>query len=217
VFTDSELLLPDARDLIERAFGTSPMDIFGTFETDNIAFQCATREGYHIAIDCVVLEIVRDGKPVAIGEAGEIVVTVLRNRRGPFIRYNLRDMGRLSSGRCSCGSSFPLLAVIQGRANDLIVLADGSRRSALKTLARIKRFADAIRAYQLWQTHIGRFELILVPSERFSDADRAQICRALQAELGDARIELRLVDAIPADPSGKRRAFICKLAVNQHA
>jgi phenylacetate-CoA ligase len=214
VFTDSELLLPDARDLIERAFGTPPIDIFGTFETDNIAFQCEAREGYHIAIDCVVLEIVRDGKPVPMGEEGEIVVTVLRNRRVPFIRYNLRDMGRLSSGRCACGSPFPLLGVIQGRANDLIVLADGSRRSPQKTLARIKRFADAIRAYQLWQTHIGRFELIIVPSDRFSDADRAEVLRALEAELGDARIELRLMDAIPADRSGKRRAFICKLAVN---
>jgi hypothetical protein len=34
VFTDSELLLTDTRALLERAFGTSVNDIFGTFETD---------------------------------------------------------------------------------------------------------------------------------------------------------------------------------------
>jgi phenylacetate-CoA ligase len=217
VFTDSELLLPDTRDLIERAFGTSPIDIFGTFETDNIAYQCAARDGYHVATDCVVLEILRDGIPVPIGEEGEIVVTVLANRTLPFIRYNLRDIGRLSTRRCSCGLPFPLLAMIQGRANDLIVFADGRRCSPLGILARIKRFADAILQYQLSQLDIGRFELLVVPARQFLNATSDAILQAIGPELGGAKIELRLVDAIPPDRSGKRRAFISQLAVHQRA
>jgi phenylacetate-CoA ligase len=215
VFTDSELLLPDTRALLEQAFGTPAIDIFGTFETDNIAYQCAVRDGYHIATDCVVLEIVRDGKPVPIGEEGEIVVTVLANRTLPFIRYNLRDIGRLSAQPCSCDLPFPLLAAIQGRANDLVVFADGGRGSPLGILERIKRFAGAIQHYQLRQVEIGRFELLVVPSSRFLMVDREGILNAIGSALGDATIELRLVEMIPPDRSGKRRTFISHLAVGR--
>lgn len=77
VFSDSALLPPDTRVLVEQAFGTRVIDVFGTFETDNIAFQCAAGDGYHIATDSVVLEIVRDGTPVPTGEEGEIVTAQL--------------------------------------------------------------------------------------------------------------------------------------------
>jgi phenylacetate-CoA ligase len=217
VFTDSELLLPDTRALLQQAFGTSPIDIFGTFETDNIAYQCTTRNGYHVATDCVVLEIVRDGNPVPIGEEGEIIVTVLANRTTPFIRYNLRDIGRLSLQPCPCGLPFPLLAVIQGRANDLAVLADGRRCTPQGIFARMNRFADAIHHYQLQQTGTARFEFLIVPSRRLTDVDREGIMNAIGSTLGNAKIELRLVDMIPPDPSGKRRIFVSRLAIDDSA
>ncbi len=214
LFTDSELLTPDTRALLEPAFGTSAIDIFGSFETDNIAWQCAARDGYHIATDCVVLEIVRDGQPVPLGDEGEIVVTVLRNRTFPFIRYNLGDIGRLSTRTCSCDSPFPLLANVQGRANDLIVLSGGRRRTSLDVSHRIGRNTDAIRHYQLRQVEIGRFELLIVPSSRFADAERERIMSVFRAALGNVEVEIRLVDAIPRDRSGKRRAFVSQLALD---
>jgi phenylacetate-CoA ligase len=217
VFTDSELLLPDTRALLEEQFGAPVLDVFGTFETDNIAFQCLQREGYHVATDCVVLEIVRDGKPVPIGEEGEIVVTVLGNRTLPFIRYNLRDIGRLSQQPCPCGLSFPLLAVLQGRANDQIVLANGARRPPPAILAHLARFIDTILQYQLRQIGFGCFELLIVPSSRFSEGSRGEILRGIATALGNAKVELRLVDTIPPDPSGKRRAFVSALAAGARA
>jgi phenylacetate-CoA ligase len=211
VFADSELLTADTRNLLTQAFGTPPIDIFGTYETDNIAWQCRLRDGYHIATDCVVLEIVRDGKPVPLGEEGEIVVTVLHNRTFPFIRYNLRDIGRFSTRPCACGLPFPLLAGIHGRANDLIVLADGRRRTALDIVGRIGRATDAIRHYQLRQLDVGRFELLIVPSRRFADAEKESIVSVFRSALEHAEVELRLVDVIPQDRSGKRRAFVSEL------
>jgi phenylacetate-CoA ligase len=214
VFADSGLMLPDTRALIERAFGTPATDIFGTFETDNIAYQCAAHDGYHIATDSVMLEIIRDGKPVPIGEAGEIVVTVLGNRTSPFIRYNLRDIGRLSTQQCSCGLPFPLLAVIDGRANDLLLLADGRTGGPSGALVLMIQFADAIIQYQLRQLAIGQFELLIVPSSRFAQVGQERIVNALRSELGAATIEVRLVNAIVPDPSGKLRAFVSQLAVD---
>jgi phenylacetate-CoA ligase len=212
VFTDSELLTSDTRALLEQQFGVRVLDIFGTYETDNIAFECAAGRGHHIATDCVVLEIVRDGKPVPAGEAGEIVVTVLANRTSPFIRYNLKDLGRLSTQPCSCGLPYPLLMGLRGRADDLIVLAGGLRRTPQDVLGRMDRFIDAVRHYQLRQLDLRSFELLIVPSGRFVDADRERIAATVISTLGTAEVTLRLVDAIPADPSGKRRAFVSCMA-----
>lgn len=217
VFTDSELLTRGSRSLLEQAFHVPVIDVFGTYETDNIAYQCEAGGGYHIATDCVVLEILRDGKTVPPGEEGELVVTVLANRTHPFIRYNLRDIGRLSTEPCSCGRSFPLLTAISGRADDLIVLADGRRRTAMDVLGRIDGFAGTIRHYQLRQLEIGRFELLIVPSARFADADTASIMGAAGSELKGAEIKVRLVDAIPQNRSGKRQAFVSLLGNEGHA
>ncbi|MGZ8463397.1 MAG: phenylacetate--CoA ligase family protein [Candidatus Deferrimicrobiaceae bacterium] len=211
VFTDSELLTRGTRALLEQAFRAPVIDVFGTFETDNIAYQCPAGGGYHVATDCVVLEIVRDGKPAPPGAEGEIVVTVLANRTHPFIRYNLRDVGRLSPEPCSCGRSFPLLSSIEGRTDDMIVLADGSRRTAMNVLGRIDRFIGEIRHYQLRQVEVGRFELLIVPSSRFSDVGKEGIRRAAEAGLEGAGIEMRLLEAMPLDRSGKRRAFVSLL------
>lgn len=38
VFTDSEPLMPDTRALLQQAFGARVIDIFGTYETDDIAW-----------------------------------------------------------------------------------------------------------------------------------------------------------------------------------
>lgn len=217
VFTDSELLTSGTRSLLEQAFGVPVIDVFGTYETDNIAYQCEAGGGYHVATDCVVLEIVQDGKPVPPGEEGELVVTVLANRTQPFIRYNLRDIGRLSTEPCSCGRSFPVLSTISGRADDLIVLADGRRRTAQDALVRIDRFGGAIRHYQFRQVEIDRFELLIVPSARFADVGAECIVRAAGSVLEGAEIEVRLVDAIPQDRSGKRRAFVSLLGNEGHA
>jgi phenylacetate-CoA ligase len=208
VFTDSELLLPDTRALLERGLGSSPIDIFGTFESDNIAYQCALRGGYHVAIDSVILEIVRDGKPVAPGEDGELIVTVLRNRTTPFIRYNLKDIGRLSGEPCPCGSAFPLLAVVHGRTTDLVVLPDGRQCSPQGIFARMNNFADTVWHYQLRQAASGQFEFLIVPAKELSSVERQEIIDAVRPTLGDAQITLQIVDRIPADPSGKRRLFI---------
>jgi phenylacetate-CoA ligase len=208
VFTDSELLLPDTRALLERAFGAAPLDVFGTLETDNIAFQCAAGSGYHVTTDCVVLEIVAGGKPAPADAEGEIVVTALLNRTTPFIRYNLKDIGRLSADPCGCGRPFPLLSIVTGRSNELAVLPDGGYRTPQGIFAKLNDFADSLQQYQLRQTDVGGFDFLFVPAKGFRADDTARIASALRTTLADSKIELHAVDRIVPDPSGKRRLFV---------
>ena len=61
IFTDSELLLPESRHNIKKAFKTETIDIYGTYETDNIAYECSHHEGYHITNDSVIMEFINNG------------------------------------------------------------------------------------------------------------------------------------------------------------
>ncbi|HEY6456175.1 MAG TPA: hypothetical protein VIY90_12950 [Steroidobacteraceae bacterium] len=208
VFSDSELLMPDTRALLQKAFGTVVVDIFGTYETDNIAWQCDGNGGYHVATDCVLLEIIRDGRPAEAGEQGEMVVTVLSNWTSPFIRYNLHDLAQFALQPCACGSAFPLLTRLEGRADDLIALADGSSRTAMDVLGRLDRYTDLVHHYQLRQLSTRRFELLIVCARRLEDADAANLIAAVQESLPLATVELKLVDSIAPQKSGKRLAFV---------
>jgi phenylacetate-CoA ligase len=211
IFTDSEQLLLEARSLVEQTFGAPVIDVFGTFETDNIAYQCERREGYHLAPDSVIVEVLRAGVPVAAGETGELVVTVLRNRTTPFIRYNLRDLGALAPELCACGRSTPVLKVIAGRADDLIVLPDGRRRSPFDIVSVFSPLAHLLRQYQVRQTAIDRFDLWLVPMAHFAAADLEHLSRRLAQHLGRARLEIHITEKIAPDPSGKLRAFVSEI------
>jgi hypothetical protein len=99
VFCDSELLLPDTRALLRRAFGTEVIDIFGTYETDNIAWQCGRNDGYHVATDCVLLEIIRDGRAddlIALDDGASRTPMDVLGRLDRFIdlvrHYQLRQL-----------------------------------------------------------------------------------------------------------------------------
>jgi phenylacetate-coenzyme A ligase PaaK-like adenylate-forming protein len=100
--------------------------------------------------------------------------------------------GRLSAQQCSCGLPFPLLAVIEGRANDLLAFADGRTGGPSGALVLMIQFADAIIQYQLRLLAIGHFELFIVPSSRFAQVGQERIVNALRTELGAATIEVRL-------------------------
>jgi phenylacetate-CoA ligase len=217
VFSDSELLTPDTRRLVERAFGVAPIDVFGTFETDNIAYQCGQGGGYHIAEDCVVLEVVRDGRPVPDGEDGELVATVLGNHRSPLIRYALGDLGRRARESCRCGRAFPLLEVVSGRADDRIVLPGGQLQPALHLIGPLDAFAAVLLRFQIRQRDPRHFELSLVPAPGFSSADRAAIEACIRARINGASLIVRIVDRIALTGAGKLRCFVSDLQAAAHA
>ena len=208
VFTDSELLTTDTRWLLQRAFGAPVIDVYGTYETDNIAYQCERGGGHHVAVDCVVLEVVRNGLPVPPGDTGELVVTVLRNWTTPLVRYNLRDVVALDTSPCPCGRTFPLLRVIEGRGNDQIQLPDGSERSALGLLGRLKELVRFLNEYQVVQTSIGGFEVRVVPSAAFDTDTPRRIEQIVLADLPGSSVRVVTLPAIDRAPSGKFQAFV---------
>jgi phenylacetate-CoA ligase len=210
VFTDSELLTPDSRSLIEAAFSAPVLDIFGTFETDNILYQCSRSSDYHVAVDSIIPEIIQDGIQVREGK-GELVATVLNNLTSPFIRYNLEDVVGHVTSPCDCHRTFPLISILAGRADDLVQTASGQRRSPLSFLWRFDSFSDLLREYQIVQMAIDQFEVKVVPLRALTDAEKSRIRDAITADYPDACVNVVAQLALPRSPAEKLKAFVCKV------
>jgi len=208
IFTDSELLVPSKRRLIEKAFQTEIIDIYGTLETENVAYECQCHEGYHIAIDCVIMEFVKDGNAVGPGEEGEVVCTVLNNFTTPFIRYNLRDLASYTDKSCSCGKAFPLMNVIAGRKPDYIKKVDGTSVSSTTILGHIWHLAaNYISEFQIEQEDIDVFTVRVVPTQAFSKENEEKIREGIRRDFPRAHINIIQVAKIEREKSGKFREF----------
>jgi phenylacetate-CoA ligase len=208
VFTDSELLAAHDRRLIEETFRAPVIDVFGSWETGNIAHECEHRRGYHAAIDCVILEVIREnGAPARAGEEGEMVCTVLDNLAMPLIRYNLHDLAAWAPKGCSCGRTLPLLEMIGGRSDDRVRLADGRTQSPQGFLSPLKFASEFVNEFQVVQEAVDRFRIIVVPGPRFDDAARERIRSTVSSRYPSAEVSVIVVDHLQRERSGKRRSF----------
>ena len=207
IFTDSELLSNASRHKIEKAFHTEVIDIYGSFETENVAYECCKHEGYHMAIDCVIMEFLKDGNPVKPGEKGEIVFTVLDNHTFPFIRYNIHDLATFSDKPCSCGRTFPLMEIIAGRMYDYGKKGDGTKVPSTALTSLMWFLGKFIHEFQIIQEGIDLFSVLIVPTKFYSDKTKKEVVKGIRRYFPKAKIKIHLVDQIKRDASGKFRDF----------
>jgi len=98
--------------------GVRVLQAFATAELGLVAFESESLDGL-IADEDVLLEVVRPGSgdPVAAGEVGEMVVTVLRAGAFPVIRFATGDLTAFLPGPSPCGRTAPRIKGWMGRAN----------------------------------------------------------------------------------------------------
>ena len=87
----------------------------------------------------------------------------------PFIRYEIGDIGILSTEKCTCGINLPLLKSIEGRLADNIILKDGSKVHGVfftDIMHELKTDFDdtKISRFQAVQNKIGYLEFRLESS-----------------------------------------------------
>lgn len=208
VFTDSEVLTDFMKERIRAAFRAPIIDVYGTYETDNIAWQCREGSAYHYAADSVILETVQDGQCVAPDEPGELVCTVLNSLTMPFIRYNTGDVVTLSSDGCDCGRTLPLISEIEGRVLDRLVLPDGSRVSAARIPHEFKNLGEVVREFQIIQETVDDFTVAVSLRHALSDDERERITNTVRSISPQARVRIRAIDPGQRRTLDKHRHFI---------
>lgn len=202
VFTSSEYLDPNARRFMAEVFQAPLYDHYGCTEVKEVAWQCERQEGYHINEDEVLCEFLLDGKPAADGETGDIVLTDLRNRVMPLVRYRVGDLGMRLAGPCGCGRGFSLMRPCAGRASEYLTLPDGRELSPYRLTTAIEKTPGLLQ-YQI--TQIARESLLVrVILDGSPDKKKEAIRRALSAATrGLFEVNIESCGQIPVEKNGK--------------
>lgn len=214
IFTASELLDAESRQIISSIFDVNPIDFYATVENDVVAWECSEHTGYHMNIDTVAIEFIKDNEAVATGEKGEVILTNLYTYAMPFIRYKIGDVASPSEEQCPCGRGLPLMKNIQGRVDDFVKLPDGRVLSPMTFYALMKPFFPVLLHYKIIQEREDRFIIELVKGKDFSEDIIPRIERRFKEVLGnDIQIEFGIADKITKEKSGKLRAVFSKVKV----
>jgi phenylacetate-CoA ligase len=107
---------PSLRDWFTQQ-GVVAYQCYATADVGLIAYETSAREGL-VLDEGVIVEIVRPGTgdPVAEGEVGEVVVTVL-NPDYPLIRFGTGDLSAVLPGACPTGRTNTRIKGWMGRAD----------------------------------------------------------------------------------------------------
>lgn len=211
VFVTSEVLYPYQRELISKTFGCSVANGYGGRDSGFIAHECPDG-GMHLMSDAVIVEVVdSQGRPVPIGEPGEIVVTDLYSHEAPFLRYATGDIGVLSSRKCPCGRPHPLLERIEGRANDSVVAPDSRIINALALIYPIRE-EEGIEQFRIYQKTVDRFHVQVVRNESFQAAGADRIRKSWSQLLRTPLdVTFEYLPELPKESSGKFRHVISEV------
>ncbi|MEI7862120.1 MAG: hypothetical protein WCJ21_05790 [Planctomycetota bacterium] len=208
--TTGELLTAPLRARIG-ALGSPIRDLYGSNEFNLLAWECPAGQGtYHVCDDAVVLEVLGpEGRPVEVGQTGEVVVTGLHSFAMPLVRYSIGDRAVRGPDRCPCGAAYSTLMAIHGRTIDMFHLAGGISLHPWTIHNAVRPWLGMVRQASLVQQAYDQLEYLVVATEALGAAEEALLCAAAQAALpAGIGFTLRRVDAIPAGPGGKARPFV---------
>ena len=203
VISSAETLYPKNRKLIEEVLHTKVFNRYGSREVGNVAHECEKHSGLHINAESYIVEIIPErgskGK-------GRLIVTNLTNFAMPFIRYDTEDYATPSGKECSCGRGLPLIANIEGRVTDFIILPNGKDLSYLFFNYFFEQFGAYLLQFQIIQDKRDHIILSIVPTAKYNKKKEKEILRGLSKKLGQKmRITVEKVVSIEKEKSGKLR------------
>ena len=214
IMTSAQIMPPQVREVIEREFKTSVFDKYGSREFSGIAYECDHHQGHHIMAESYIVEILKEGRPAKPGELGEVVITDLNNFAVPLIRYRIGDLAVAVDPNevCSCGRGLPRIGRIEGRAQAVVLCANGTWLPGTFFAHLFKDYDFAVRQYQVVQRVENAIELKIVPESGFSVVVQEEILHHLHRFMGETmRIDVEIVDHIPMVRTGKRTGVISYL------
>jgi len=222
ILTTGEVTDPHLRALVRKTFGTDLLDSYASVEFGFIACECPQHEGLHVFSWKVLIELLDpQGEEVPDGQVGRVVVTDLFNRATPLIRYDgLGDYAVRKEGLCSCGRPLPLLARLEGRMADSVVLPNGqtvhpySLTLALEDIPHLNKF-------QIRQERPDHIRVLLVKdrtqeAKGVSFAPGGDIGRSILDRFGailkdQVSVELETIEDIPRKPGHRKYATVVSL------
>lgn len=186
---------------IKEMFGVAPLQHYGLAEGVVNISECPEGK-LHIDEDFSLVDL----EPVA-GRPGDfhLIGTTLSNAAMPLLRYDTGDIVRLDSQQeaCSCGRPGRVVAEIDGRQEDYLVLSDGVMVGRVDHL-----FKDATRVIeaQIVQNTAGEATFRIVKADDYSSEDEQALRREAELRFGGRlAIDFDYTTELPRGPTGKLR------------
>jgi len=219
VCTTGEPLYDHQRRLIQETFNAPVANEYGSRDIGFTAHESPEAQMLLMS-ESIILEVLDPvGEPVAPGELGEAVMTGLCSDAQPFIRYRTGDMVRMSNETCKAGRGLHVVAEVAGRSTDFVVRADGTIMHALAVIY-VLREVEGVAEFKFIQHTVDQIEILVVPNRDWAVEAEQRICHGIRGRLGEnVKIEVRLVDELPPEASGKHRYVVSHvpLPANLHA
>ena len=200
----AECLLPYQSDVMERAFGVRPVQHYGMTESTANISECE-RGKLHVDEDFAAVEFVR--------RAGSDTLSVIgsgwTNPATGLLRYDVEDVIALSDERCDCGRAGRIVARVDGRSEDYIVLGDGTRVSCAN---HIFKWVSNVREAQIYQARAGEVTVRVVRGGGYGTSDEERLVREVRRRTGrGTEISVEYVTAVERSATGKLRLVISEV------
>jgi phenylacetate-CoA ligase len=180
VLTLFELCSALHRRAIRDAFECPVFDTYGASEFGPTILQCE-RGTYHVNPESVILEV---DSPDALG-VGRMLVTTLRKRVMPLLRYDTGDLAIRSTITCGCPySETDTLRSLEGRLVDCITSTRGERITPGAVDRAMAPELEGVVTYCLVQRGPTAYRLELLPGQTFVAAGVERAVEALHELLG---------------------------------
>jgi len=202
----AENLLPQQSALIKNAFGVLPKQHYGLAEgTANIS-ECEYGN-LHVDEDFSAVEFVRQQN----GPGYRIVGTNFTNLAMPLIRYDTQDIATIlpQEEPCPCGKAGRLVANIDGRQEDFVILKNGIR---IGRMDHVFKDLINIREAQIYQRKAGEIFVRVVKGFHYTEKDESKLTEELRKRVGnDTKIHIEHVKFLPRSSTGKLQFVISEL------
>jgi phenylacetate-CoA ligase len=196
LFTSSEVLTPAARGLIECSFRGRVHDVYGCTEFKEVAWECP-HGGMHLNFESAYVETTEG-----------ILLTTLRNRAMPLLRYQTGDVGTLEPAGCPCGRRSPRLKISAGRLADVVELPSGRRLSPFTLTTPIGALPGLFQ-YRIVHEAPARFviEMVTSPPVTAAQVDECRK-RVLESLAEPVDVSFVQVERIGRLAGGKHKIYV---------
>lgn len=203
--TTGNILTPDARKKIEKAFGVPVFDSYSC-EASAQFFEGPDRKEYLASMEYAITEVIDNNDNHA--DLGRHITTDLWNLAMPFIRYDTQDIIEKSDRQNEFGIHLAAFREIKGRNSDILVTPSG-KYLIVHTFTIFFEYFEEIVQFQVIQYRQNRVRVLLIVNNRYNEKTEAAVTAGLCELIGkDVGIEIRTVAEIPILPSGKRKFIV---------
>lgn len=203
IFTSSENLLPQYKQVIEEYWQIPIIDWYGQNERTVTAQKCI-HGNYHNNDEYGLLELDNNH---------QIIATSLHNNIMPLLRYATNDIAIPTTvNTCACGRGLSIpFAGINGRADDLLVKDDGTVIATVNIYNAMEKFQE-VKQFKIIQELDKSVQLFLSENKPLSHEYIVKIEKELHQRLGNVPIHTTIVKEIERDRlTGKIKSIECKI------